>query len=33
MNDAAREDDTGETTWDESAKDAVKKKLLMREET
>ena len=32
-NDAAMEDNTGETTSDESVKDAVKKKLLMREET
>ena len=32
-NHAAMEDNTGETTSDESVKDAVKKKLLMREET
>ena len=32
-NDAAMEDNTGETTSDESVKDAVKKKLLVQEET
>ena len=32
-NNAAMEDNTGETTSDESGKDAVKKKLLMQEVT
>ena len=32
-NNATMEDNTGETTSDESVKDAVKKKLLVQEET